>query len=195
MKISIEGNISSGKSSVLLELQKATRLPVFLEPIESWTLLGKFYEDPTRWGFTFNTEVIMSMFKWKNNSYDSLYERSPNSCRHVFTQLQYEQKQMTKEEIDMFDKLFQTFSWDQDVIIYIKTDPSVCYNRMKIRKRECEDEVSLIYLQELAIKHDDMMKYISEHKPHIKIHVVDGNQDKITVFNSVMSILKHELGV
>jgi deoxyadenosine/deoxycytidine kinase len=189
MKISIEGNISSGKSSVLLEIQKAIRLPVFLEPIESWTLLGKFYEDPSRWALAFNSEVLLSMYKFKDNNYDSLYERSPNSCRHVFTQLQYEQNQMTKEELGIFDKLYNTFGWDQDVIIYIRTDPEVCFERMKQRNRECENEVSLEYLKDLARKHDDMISYLKEKKPNIRIFTVNGNEDKKTVFENVLSMV------
>ena len=67
-------------------------------------LMTKFYEDIKRFSFAFNTEVLLSMSKWKNNTYDSLYERSPNSCRWVFAQMQYEKGDICKEEIDLFDK-------------------------------------------------------------------------------------------
>ena len=87
MKITIEGNLASGKSTLVMRLQEWSRIPTFLEPVDKWTLLCKFYEDPKRWSFTFNTEVLISMSKWKHNDYQSIYERSPLSCRHVFTQL------------------------------------------------------------------------------------------------------------
>ncbi len=189
MKISIEGGISSGKSTLLLRLQEETRLPVFLEPIASWTMLENFYKEPSRWGFTFNLEVLLSMSKWRENSYDSLYERSPNSCRHIFTQLQFENGDMTAEELLLFDKVFRNFTWDQDVIIYIRTDPEVCYNRMHIRNRECEEKVSLKYLQDLHEKHEHMMEYITQVKPEIRIFVVNGNKDADSVYESVHHIL------
>lgn len=195
MKISIEGLIACGKTTVLSKLQNTIRLPVFLEPIDKWTLLNKFYEDTERWGFTFNIEVIMSMSKWKNNNYDSLYERSPNSCRWVFTQMQYEKGGICKEEIDLFDKLCETFSWDQDYMIYIKADPEVCYERMKKRNRGCEETVSLEYLIDLDKKHTDMINLILLKKPQIKVYIVDGNQDEDTVYNHTLDILKNIIDI
>lgn len=195
MKFSIEGLIACGKTTVLTKLQNTIRLPVFLEPIDKWTLLGKFYQNTERWGFTFNIEVIMSMAKWKNNDYDSIYERSPNSCRWVFTQMQYEQGHICKEEIDLFDKLCETFSWDQDYLIYIKADPEVCYERMKKRNRGCEETVSLEYLQNLDKKHTDMINLIREKKPHIQVYIINGNQDEDAVYNDTLKILKDKLNI
>jgi thymidylate kinase len=100
---------------------------------------------------------------------------------------------MTNEELALFDKLCDTFSWDQDAIIYIKTDPIVCYERMKMRNRQCENEVSLSYLQDLDRKHEDMLSMIRDKKPNVRIYIIDGNRDKKTVFDNVMEILKNEL--
>lgn len=189
MKISIEGGIACGKSTLLSNLQQQTRLPVFLEPIWTWTFLDKFYKDQKRWGFTFNLQVIMSMFKWKNNTYDSLYERSPLSCRHVFTQLQYDSGFLTKDELDLFDSVLKTFSWDQDAIIYIKTNPNTCFQRMHHRNRDCEEHVELKYLEDLHEKHECMIEWIRNNKKDIKIFTVDGNLGVEEVYNSVLEVL------
>lgn len=191
MKISIEGGIACGKSTLLNNLQQNTRLPVFLEPIWTWTFLDKFYQDQQRWGFTFNLQVIMSMFKWKHNIYDSLYERSPLSCRHVFTQLQYDSGFITPDELKLFDTALQTFSWDQDVVIYIRTTPEVCFERMQKRNRDCEGSVSLKYLQDLHDKHEFMMELIREQKNNIQVFTVDGNKSADEVYKAVHTILKN----
>jgi deoxyadenosine/deoxycytidine kinase len=196
MKISIEGNIASGKSTLSLRLQSNTRIPVFLEPVDTWTLLDKFYSDIPRWGFTFNTEVIMSMSQWKNNTFNAIYERSPNSCRHVFTQLMHDDSILCDEELALFDKLFNTFGWDQDVIIYVRTPPEICFERMHKRGRDCElGGVSLEYLKKLDKKHEDMMNYIRQNKPSIKIIEIDGVASADDVFHNVLNILKHELSI
>lgn len=195
MKISVEGNIASGKSTLVSRLQQTTRIPVFLEPVNTWTLLGKFYEDQVRWGFTFNTEVLLSMNKWKNNDYDSIYERSPNSCRYVFTQLMFEDGILTQEELDLFDKLFENFSWDQDVIIYVRTPPEICFQRMHQRGRECENGVSLEYLQKLDTAHGFMIEYLKQHKPNIKVIEIDGIACAEDVYNNVLSILEKDLSI
>jgi deoxyadenosine/deoxycytidine kinase len=190
MKISIEGNISSGKSTVLSNLQKNTRIPVFLEAVNEWTLLKKFYQNIERWGFAFNMEVLLSMSEWKNNNYFALYERSPMSCRYVFVQNQFEQKQFSKEELTIFDKIYKKISWEQEIIIYIKTDPEVCFDRMKKRNRNGEETVNLSYLQIIDKKHDDMLSFIKLNKPHIKIIIINGNDDIDIVYNNILKILE-----
>jgi deoxyadenosine/deoxycytidine kinase len=195
MKITFEASISAGKSTLLSRLQQDTRLPIFLEPIDKWTLLNKFYENQSRYAFPFNTEVLLSMANWKNNTYDSLYERSPLSCRWIFTQLQYESGDISKEELDIFDKLYNTFGWDQDVIIYIYTDPKICYERMKKRNRGCEESVSLDYLTNLHRKHEDMLEYIKKNKTNVKIYTIDGNLDEDTVYNKTREILKDLINI
>lgn len=196
MKISIEGNIASGKSTLATKLQQKTRLPVFLEPVETWTLLDKFYTDIPRWGFTFNTEVLVSMSQWKNNSFNAIYERSPNSCRHVFTQLMHDDGILCDEELGLFDKLFANFGWDQDVMIYVRTPPEVCFERMHKRGRDCEmGGVTLEYLQKLNKKHNDMMEYIRKFKPTVRIIEIDGVASAEDVFNNVLDILKNDLKV
>jgi thymidine kinase len=189
MKITIEGGISAGKSTILNRIQQETRIPVFLEPVDKWTLIGKFYENIERWSFTFNIEVLLSMTNWKNNSYKSLYERSPLSCRYVFTQMQVDKGQISKEELQIFDKLYKILSWDQDVIIYIKTDPNICFERMNKRNRGCESQVSIEYLQHLDKKHEDMLNFIKKEKTSIKIYTINGNDDENTVYNNVKTIL------
>ncbi len=196
MKISIEGNIASGKSTLASKLQQKTRIPVFLEPVETWTLLDKFYSDIPRWGFTFNTEVLLSMSQWKHNAFNAIYERSPNSCRHVFTQLMRDDDILCEEELLLFEKLFANFGWDQDVMIYVRTPPEVCFGRMHNRGRDCEmGGVSLEYLQKLDKKHEDMMAYVRQSKPHIRIIEIDGVASADDVFDSVMNVLKNDLQV
>jgi deoxyadenosine/deoxycytidine kinase len=76
MKISIDGNIGCGKSSILERLCKDMRYPVFLEPVKDWTSwLHLFYKDPARWGLSFNIKVLLSFHDWKDNNYIAFYER------------------------------------------------------------------------------------------------------------------------
>jgi deoxyadenosine/deoxycytidine kinase len=103
--------------------------------------------------------------------------------------MQVDKGQISKEEIKLFDKLYKILSWDQDVIIYIKTDPDICFERMNKRNRGCESKVSLEYLQNLDKKHEDMLEFIKKEKPNIKIYTINGNYDEDTVYNNVKKIL------
>jgi len=193
MKIVIEGNIGCGKSTLLTYLQNKTRLPVFLESINKWTLLDKFYDNIERYAFSFNLEVLLSMSIWKDNNFVALYERSPVSCRKIFTEMNYENGKIAKEELDLFDKLFETFGWEQDIIIYLETSPEICYERMKKRNRSCEYSVPLDYLQNLHKKHIEMLEYVKNHKPHIKIYKINGNENEESICKNVLKILRDNI--
>jgi len=173
-------------------LQQNHRIPVFLEPIHSWTFLDKFYQDPKKWGFAFNTEVLMSMYQWKHCPFSAIYERSPMSCRSVFTQIQYEEDDMDDLELALFDKLYKEFSWVQDVIIYLDTPSEVCYDRMQQRARSCENEVTLDYLDSIYIKHEEMLIAAKQMVQPIRVYRVDGTKDIQEVYQDVLNILKKE---
>lgn len=184
MKIVIEGNIGSGKSSLISEIGKNLRIPTFLEPIHQWSLIDKYYEDVSRWGFTFNLEVLLSFYKWKNNNFNGIYERSPNSCRHIFFQMLVDSESIIPEEEKIFDDIFDKVSWKSDITIYIKTHPDICMDRMIKRGRNCENNVSIGYLKKIDEKHEKMIKEIGN------CYIVDGNKSHSEVYDQVNAILQ-----
>ena len=68
--ISIEGNIGAGKSTLISYLNLLT----IKEPVDEWlniggqNLLQKYYEDPKRWGLTFQLNAIHSRINLWNRS-------------------------------------------------------------------------------------------------------------------------------
>lgn len=186
MKIVIDGNIGCGKSTVMRRLNEEIRIPIFLEPLHKWDkLLTLFYQNPDKWAFPFNLEVVHSFYMWKNINGPTLVERSPVSCREVFTQLNYESGHMHSLELEVFDKIYKELSWNPDVLIYIATDPTVCVNRMKQRARECEKEVPLDYIQRIHKKYETMIANAS-----FPVHIVNGNQEADQVFQDVKRIVE-----
>jgi deoxyadenosine/deoxycytidine kinase len=186
MKISIDGNIGCGKSSLLSKLCQETRFPVFLEPVNEWNeLLTLFYQDPSRWGLSLNTKILLSFHKFKNNDFASLYERSPLSTRYIFCELQFEQGDMTEIEFKLFNEIFKQLCWIPDLIIYIKTTPEVSMERMRKRNRDCENNVSFAYIKAVHDKYEELVK---SNKYNIKI--IDGNQTPEQVYNDAIEIIK-----
>lgn len=197
MKISIEGNIGSGKSTIISRLCSDMRVPVFLEPVDEWKdWLSMFYSDPARWGMSFNLHVLLTFTKWKKNDFVAVYERSPISNRYIFAQLQYDQGRMNELELKLFGQLYDNLSWTPDLMIYIRTDPKVSLERMNSRGRNCEDGVPLEYLQAVHDKHESIFdgneclpadKFDVTQCAHkrCKIVIVDGNRNPNDVYADV----------
>lgn len=190
MKIVIEGNIGGGKSTVLNMISQRTRLPIFLEPVDTdWKDgLSLFYNDNARWGFAFNLKVLMTYHQWRNNNFKAVYERCPMSSKCVFSQLQYENKLMTKFENDLYQQYYESLAWEPEVVIYIRTPPEVCYERMNSRARECESNVPLSYLQQVHHKYEQLCEDIIHNKKQ-KLYVVDGTRNSEQVYEQVMKII------
>lgn len=199
MKISIDGNIGSGKSTVMSRICQELRIPVFLEPVDEWKeWLKLFYTDTTRWGMSFNLKVLLSFNKWKANSFFSVYERSPMSNRYIFAQLQSENQEMNALETEMFHELYKKLAWTPDVVIYIRTEPKTSWERMTRRARDCENSVPLEYLTALHNKYEKLFanEFIENgvgsntKSNNCKVFTVDGNQHADVVYEQVASIIK-----
>jgi deoxyadenosine/deoxycytidine kinase len=191
MKIVIDGNIGCGKTTVIKRLNDDLRIPIFLEPLHKWNeLLSLFYEEPSKWAFPFNLEVMTGFNDWKRNSFPAIYERSPLSCRNVFTELNYESGHIHPLELKIFDKIYNELSWMPDMVIYIQTDPTVCASRMQERGRDCEKGVGLDYITKVHDKYEKMVK-LPQSLPIT--HIVDGNKDKDQVFETVKALVEKAL--
>lgn len=193
MKIVIDGNIGCGKTTVIKNLNDKLRIPIFLEPLQKWNdHLTLFYENPQKWAFPFNLEVLTTFAEWMHNSFPAIYERCPLSCRYIFTELNYDLGHLHKLEMVTFDKVYKELKWEPQVLIYIRTDPLVCSKRMKERGRTCESGVPDEYIQAVHDKYEALVNNASLMK-FIKLHIVDGNQEKEKVFNDICDILKNYL--
>ena len=184
MKIVIDGNIGCGKTTMIKRLNDDMRIPIFLEPLHKWNdLLSLFYEDPQKWAFSFNLEVLLTFNEWKENNFPAIYERNPQSCRYVFTENNFESGHLHPLQMEVFKKIYERLAWVPDILIYIRTDPQICYKRMQERGRNCESSVSLDYLQKIHDKYEKLM--MDSH-----VHIIDGNRDKDEVYVEVLKIVQ-----
>ena len=117
--IYLEGNIGTGKSSVLARLsqQNPTTFIVAQEPVDKWqnfngqNLLQMAYEKKNM--YLFQTFVLLTQAQVLKDKQEHegihkyiVSERSLFSNRYCFTELAYHANDITKIEIDMLDEWF-----------------------------------------------------------------------------------------
>jgi len=176
--ISIEGNIGSGKSTLFEQLRlKFANNPniIFVrEPVDIWdniqdengtTILKKFYEDQIKYSFPFQIIAYISRIKLLKESIQQhpdaiiITERSLYTDKMVFAKMLYDNNKIEYINYQIYLNLFDTFKneFNVDNIIYIKTDPGICYNRILKRARNGEKSISLDYLQLCDVYHNNMV--------------------------------------
>lgn len=185
MVVCVEGNIGCGKSTALEAFaRKRPGVPVFPEPVHEWgDLLREFYANPSRWSLAFSLRVLLSFNAPKKSTEPIVVvERSPLSCRHVFSQLLFNESKMNQQEWDTFKEYYDMFAWVPDVIVYIETPVDECFTRMKTRGRRAEESVDFQYLKKLDFQYETMLKYAN-----VPIVRVDGTRDPETIADLIAS--------
>ena len=186
--ISIEGNIGSGKSTIVQNLKKYSKSDyIFVqEPVDEWkticdehgeSILSHFYKDNKQYSFQFQMMAYISRLNILRNIIKTnpnaiiITERCLFTDRNVFAKMLYESDNMTKIEYDIYNKWFDTFISDVplDGIFYVKTTPEICEERIKRRNRDGET-IPLNYLNTCHQYHEDWLNSID-----IPITYYDGN--------------------
>ena len=187
----LEGGIAAGKLTLGLALETTGRAGYIPEPTTEWqtkfdkNILDLFYSDPARYSFTFQISAFVTRSKtWSEvlslTDHSNIFlDRSVFSDRYIFAESLYEQGLMTLTEFqvytDMWDFLVGQYCVTPEKIIYVRTDPEVCLERIKSRGRTEEAGITLEYLQHLHNRHES---WLLDNEDAI---IVDGN-DKIYAY-------------
>ena len=151
--IAIEGNIGSGKSTLVSKLEEIfknnTDYYFLQEPVSIWntikdengvTILEKFYNETEKYAFQFQMmayisrlSILREALKNKNAKY-IITERSIYTDSNVFAKMLYDDKKITLIEYTIYKKWFDEFISEIPIskIIYVKTDPEIAHQRVII---------------------------------------------------------------
>ena len=188
--VSIEGNIGSGKSTMLKHFNKLSDVELLQEPVDQWcdlkghNLLAKLYEDPHRWSFQFQSYIQLTRLKLLKSSTDKkvkILERSIQSNRHCFLELARRDKTLSEPELQVlyswYDWLDETVTLDLDLIVYLRTDPEIAYERMRKRNRSEESNAPKELLENLHQVYEDWLINKKVGKLKVPVLVLDANKD------------------
>lgn len=189
----IEGNIGSGKSTFLKNLEKynlLTNVQFIQEPVNEWketkdkdgiNILEHFYSDMNRHCYTFQSFAFISRINQLDQIDDTksyvFIERSVFCDKNVFARSCYETKIMSDIEWKIYNKWFdwmvQKYKeiFDRSYIIYLATSSETAIKRINKRGREEETTITLEYIDMLNKKHEE---WLDEEK---NVYNIDANQN------------------
>jgi deoxyguanosine kinase len=195
--ISIEGNIASGKTTLLKNLKeyyKDNSSIVFLkEPVDEWekitdengnSMLQKFYANQDKYSFSFQMMAYISRLSIIRNAIKEksklgkpfviITERCLLTDKYIFAKMLYDQKKIEEVNYKIYLNWFNEFANDFPInnIIYVNTDPEICYIRLHKRARQGEEIIPLSYLQSCHEYHEEYVNNSNNKKL-----LLDGNND------------------
>ena len=195
---SIDGNIGSGKSTLyasLQELYKGRTSVIFVpEPVSHWekiknasgkTMLQLFYADQEKYAFAFQMMAYISRLSIlkkivednKDKNIIIITERTLYTDKYIFAKMLFDQGKIEDVEYQIYLTWFDEFANDfpLDNVVYVKTAPQKCYERIHKRAREGEEIIPLAYLEDCHRYHEEFL----DKETGIKVNqlIIDGNMD------------------
>ena len=160
------------------------RRPELFGDVESDNILSHYYADPDKYAFPFQ---IMAYTTQTDELYKSikkepaivLSERSLESNHEIFTKMLHNEGKIDTIHYKIYCENADTcrrlcpHPITTDAVIYLRTRPEVCAERVQKRGREGEDLITLDYLKNCHEYHDNWLGKM----PAEQCLVLDANED------------------
>lgn len=155
--ISVEGLIGVGKSTFVKDLAEHLGYVALMEPVSEHPYLERFYEDPKRWAFPMQIDMMTRRHEihrhatWAVRSgkiKGAVIDRSIWGDS-VFANLNHRIGNIDDHSKATYDRLFETLTTDiapMDEVIHLDASVATCMDRIARRSRDGECAVSEDYM-------------------------------------------------
>jgi thymidylate kinase len=178
MKVVVDGNIGSGKTTQLGLLEKKGFI-VFREPIDEWPL-QEFYEDPKNGIFPLHMAILRTL----RPRGPGVYERSLLSSRWVFWE--WAKAKGASAHDATYDYFYERHKWQPDLYIFLSKSPEKCLEAIQTRGQTGDGFVTLEYLQELDALYQKLVM-----KVPCRVHVLNADAPPEEIHEKILNILSH----
>jgi deoxyadenosine/deoxycytidine kinase len=199
--ISLDGNIGAGKTTLLKKLKDIPNVKIIEEPVNMWeqfhvdnkNILEHFYGDTRRWAYTFQNAAMLTRILHvqktikENPGFDYyITERSVLTDKNVFAKMLHKEKQIDDMEMQLYNMWFDTFGKTETIsgIMWLTTDVSTCVDRIKMRGRSGEENISREYLDKLHQTHHEWLN-----NEIIPVYAIDCNMSANDLYSAIKSMV------
>jgi deoxyadenosine/deoxycytidine kinase len=206
----IEGNIGSGKSTIFELLKnKLNNFNNFIflpEPVDEWntitdsdgiTIIEKYYSDQKKYAFSFQMMAYITRLTQIKDCLNSIpdntiviTERCVFTDLNVFAKMLHDSHLIEDIEFSIYTKWFyellNMINFQLTGLIYIKTTPSVCLDRIRSRNRKGEHSITIDYLNSCHEYHENWITF-----ENVSKLIINGNGElNENTINTITDFLK-----
>lgn len=167
--IYIEGIIGAGKTTLAKKISEALNLRAIFEPVDSNPYLARFYDDPKRWAFPMQIELLHRRFNMQQLAVreamlgaeykGAVLDRGMPGDR-VFCKLHMLAGNMSDLEWMTYQTAYEVMSCSlvaPSLLLFLDVEPEVALERVKERARDAEVSIDIKYLSDLRKGYLDLM--------------------------------------
>jgi len=154
--IAIAGNIGVGKSTLTGMLARQLKWEPFYEAVEDNPYLADFYQDMRRWSFHSQIFFLSRRLRHHRALLDHpnsvVQDRSVYEDAEVFARNLYRQGNMGERDYQSYRELYEVLTMflpSPDLVVYLRASVSTLQQRIALRGRNFERDMSPDYLAQL----------------------------------------------
>ncbi len=164
--INIEGNLGSGKTSLVHMLSHEFQGRSILEEFENNPFLPLFYDNPDRYAFTVELFFMTERYKQLQDqlSAPSLFSSHTISDFCFTKSLLFARKNLDAEEYRLFQMLFSVLEKgfpNPDLLVYLHRDTSYLLDNIRQRNRSYEQSIKAEYLLKIQDSYFEYLRNIT----------------------------------
>jgi deoxyguanosine kinase len=172
--ITVEGPIGVGKTSLAKAISEHFQFALLKEIVDENPFLGKFYDNIEEWSF--QTEMFFLCNRYKQlgdiNTHYLANNKAVVADYHILKNLVFAERTLSPAEFQKYVKIYDILTNDMprpNVIIYLHASLETLLQRIKLRGREIEKNISPLYLEQLSIDYENAMNLFTEQHPNIPV--------------------------
>ncbi len=164
--VSIEGNIGSGKTSLVDQLSTELGGKKILEQFADNPFLPLFYQDPERYAFSVELFFMTERYKQLQGELTApdLFNEYIISDFFFIKSLLFARKNLMQEEYKLYQQLFSvlnnTFP-NPDLMVYLHRDTTYLLENIRKRNRPYEQEIEEAYLLKIQNSYFEYLRNIT----------------------------------
>lgn len=200
--ITVEGPIGVGKTSLAKALSDHFQFALLREIVDENPFLGKFYENIDEWSF--QTEMFFLCNRYKQlgdiNTKFLTNEKPVVADYHIFKNLIFANRSLNEIEYQKYQKIYQILTADMpqpNLIIYLHASLPTLLERIQMRGREIEKNISPLYLEQLSLDYENVINFFEQQHPDIpvlrfngdELDFVRNDQDLATIIDQLSTYL------
>ncbi len=154
--VAVAGNIGVGKSTLVTLLSERLGWKPYYEPVGENPYLADFYRDMRTWAFHsqvfFLTRRLRIHRQLINHPTSVIQDRSVYEDAEIFAHNLYRQGLIDERDYRSYRELYQVlieFLPPPDLVIYLRASVSTLLDRIRLRGRDYERQISPSYLEQL----------------------------------------------
>ncbi len=154
--VAIAGNIGVGKSTLTALLSEHLNWEPFFEAVNDNPYLADFYEDMRRWSFHsqiyFLSRRLRHHWQLLQRANSVVQDRTVYEDAEIFARNLYRQGLMDERDYRGYRELYEVVTTvlpPPDLIVYLRASVPTLQERIRLRGRSYEQDISAAYLEQL----------------------------------------------